>query len=98
DEGGETWTLHRVEDGAKRGETLYVEVEESLMARIDLAHERGERIQPWGADDYLTALADLAEELDISLDKAARTFGIVNAPESTHGWRYHSVLGVVKKG
>lgn len=97
DEGGETWTLHRVEGGAKRGETLYVEVEESLMARIDLEHERGERIQPWGADDYLTALADLAEDLDISLDKAARTFGIVNAPESTHGWRYHPVLGFVKK-
>lgn len=98
DESGETWKLHRVEDGAKRGETLYVEVEESLMARIDLEHECGERIQPWGADDYLTALADLAEDLDISLDKAARTFGIVNAPESTHGWRYHPVLGFVKKG
>lgn len=47
--------------------------------------------------DYLTTLADLAEDLDISLDRTARTFGTVSAPESTHGWRYHPVLGFVKK-
>ncbi|MCP1302560.1 type I-F CRISPR-associated helicase Cas3f [Halomonas sp. R1t8] len=93
DEGGETWTLHRVDDGAKRGEKLYVPVEESLLLRIDLSEEQGERIQPWGASDYLTALADLAEDLAISLDRAARTFGTVTASARNQRWGYHPVLG-----
>ncbi|CAM0557272.1 CRISPR-associated nuclease/helicase Cas3 subtype I-F/YPEST [Vreelandella titanicae] len=97
DESGETWTLHRVEDGDRRGEKLYVQVEESLLKRIDLTNEQGERIQPWGASDYLTTLADLAEDLDISLDYAARTFGTVTVSESTNGWWYHPVLGFSKR-
>ncbi|MEA2119703.1 type I-F CRISPR-associated helicase Cas3f [Halovibrio sp. HP20-50] len=97
DESGETWTLHRVEDGERRGEKLYVQVEESLLKRIDLTNEQGERIQPWGASDYLTTLADLAEDLDISLERAARTFGIVTVSENTNGWWYHPVLGFSKR-
>ncbi|MGO2007187.1 type I-F CRISPR-associated helicase Cas3f [Vreelandella alkaliphila] len=97
DESGETWTLHRVEDGTKRGEKLYVPVEESLLKRIDLEKEQGERIQPWGASDYLMTLADLAESLDISLERAARTFGTVTVAENTQGWCYHSVLGFSKR-
>jgi CRISPR-associated endonuclease/helicase Cas3 len=93
DEGGETWTLHRVDDGARRGEKLYVPVEESQLVRVDLAKEQGERIQAWGASDYLTALADLAEDLDISLDHAARTFGTVTASARNQRWGYHPVLG-----
>ncbi|MEG3080052.1 type I-F CRISPR-associated helicase Cas3f [Halomonas sp. 5021] len=93
DEGGETWTLHRVDDGARRGEKLYVPVEESLLVRVDLTKEQGERIQPWGASDYLTALAVLAEDLDISLDRAARTFGTVTASARNQRWGYHPVLG-----
>ena len=65
DEGGESWTLHRVDDGPRRGEKLYVPVEESLLVRVDLLKELGERIQPWGTSDYLTALVDLADDLDI---------------------------------
>lgn len=97
DEGGETWTLHRVDDGARRGEKLYIPVEESLLARVDLAEEQGERIQPWGVSDYLTALADLAEDLDISLDRAARTFGTATVVANPRGWCYHSVLGFSKR-
>ncbi|MDW0359062.1 type I-F CRISPR-associated helicase Cas3f [Halomonas venusta] len=97
DEGGETWTLHRVDDGARRGEKIYIPVEESLLARVDLAEEQGERIQPWGVSDYLTALADLAEDLDISLDRAARTFGTATVVANPQGWCYHSVLGFSKR-
>ncbi|WP_447956909.1 type I-F CRISPR-associated helicase Cas3f [Vreelandella sp. EE7] len=93
DESGESWTLHRVDDGARRGEKLYVPVEESLLVRIDLASEQGERIQPWGTSDYLTALADLAEDLDIPLDRAARVFGTVTASARNQRWGYHPVLG-----
>lgn len=93
DEGGETWTLHRVDDGARRGEKLYVPVEESLLVRVALEKEQGERIHPWGSTDYLTALADLAEDLDISLDRAARTFGTVTASARNQRWVYHPVLG-----
>ena len=93
DEGGESWTLHRVDDGPRRGEKLYVPVEENLLVRVDLLKELGERIQPWGASDYLTALVDLADDLDITLDRAARTFGTVTASARNMRWGYHPVLG-----
>ncbi len=95
DEGGETWTLHRVDDGARRGEKLYVPVEESLLVRVALEKEQGERIQPWGATDYLTALADLAEDLDISLDRAARSFGTVTASARNQRWGVSPGVGVL---
>ena len=71
--------------------------ETSGAENIELASEQGERIQPWGASDYLTTLADLAEDLDMSLSRAARTFGTVTVTANTHGWCYHPVLGFSKR-
>lgn len=97
DESGEEWVLHRVHKGARRGESLYVPVEESLLTRIDLDTVGGERIQPWGEADYMEALVALADDLELPLEEAARKFGTVTVPENRQGWRYHAALGFTKR-
>ncbi len=95
DDDGEIAVLHRVMDGARRGEQLYVPAKHSqhLVADRDV---QGERIQPWGTSDYLAALAELAEALDLPMTICARRFGIVSVPDSADGWRYHPALGFTK--
>ena len=93
DEGGETWTLHQIHDGPRRGQSLYIPVERSKLQRIDVLAELGERIQPWGEVDYMDALVSLADEMDLPLDEAAKRFGTVTVQGSKQGWGYHAVLG-----
>ncbi|MCE7509726.1 type I-F CRISPR-associated helicase Cas3f [Alloalcanivorax xenomutans] len=93
DESGEDWILHLIQDSQKRYEKLYVPVEKSKLERIDLADDRGPRIQPWGTPDYLGALVGLADAKGMALENAARTFGVVTLPESAQGWRFHPALG-----
>jgi CRISPR-associated endonuclease/helicase Cas3 len=97
DESGEGWVLHRVHKGARRGESNYVLVEESLLARVDLVAVRGERIQTWGEADYMEALVTLADDLELPLEEASRKFGTVTVPENRQGWRYHAALGFTKR-
>ncbi|MFD2111812.1 type I-F CRISPR-associated helicase Cas3f [Thiorhodococcus fuscus] len=99
DEDGETALLHRMMEGARRHEPLYIEVDRSLCDHLPNASTQGERIEPWGITDYMTALSDLAEQLDLPLRTCAERFGTatVRANEEC-GWRYHPVLGFAKKG
>lgn len=94
DESGESWVLHRIHEGRKRGENIYVRVEHSL---VNLAGQLGARIQAWGEEDYMDTLHTVAEELDLALDSAAKKFGTVTVPESAQGWRYHPMLGFTKR-
>ncbi|SEO87883.1 type I-F CRISPR-associated helicase Cas3f [Aquisalimonas asiatica] len=93
DEGGETWTLHQIHDGSRRGELLYVPVEQSKLQRIDVLNTLGERIQPWGEEDYMDALAVLADTMDLPLDDAAKRFGTATVPDNDSGWGFHPILG-----
>lgn len=97
DEDGEDVLLHRVMDGPKRGQNLYVPVDRSQHHRISDEAVRGERIQPWGVTDYLSGLVELATVLDMPLDSCAKRFGTVAVPDSIDGWRYHPVLGYGRK-
>lgn len=54
----------------------------------------GCRIEPWGVVDYLTELDALADQFEITLERAALRFGIVDLPERDQGWRYDPVLGL----
>lgn len=96
DESGESWELHQIHDGRRRGETIYVKVEDSKLRRIDPLAEAGPRIRPWGETDYLKALVTLADDLELPLEEAAMRFGTVTLPESTHGWLFHPVVGFSK--
>ncbi|BAH77675.1 type I-F CRISPR-associated helicase Cas3f [Solidesulfovibrio magneticus] len=53
----------------------------------------GVRISPWGETDYMQALRELAEDLEMELESCARRFGVVTLPESVNGWRFHPLLG-----
>jgi CRISPR-associated endonuclease/helicase Cas3 len=93
DETGENALLHRVMEGDRRGEDLYVEVNRSLCTHLSVTLVQGERIEPWGVSDYMTALSVLAAELDLPLMTCAKRFGMVTVRPNENGWRYHPVLG-----
>jgi CRISPR-associated endonuclease/helicase Cas3 len=98
DEDGERALLHRVMDDPKRGQNLYVRVDRSQIHRLPDEAVHGERIQPWGMTNYLSALTELATALDMPLDLCAKRFGTVAVPggQQEEGWRYHSALGFAK--
>jgi CRISPR-associated endonuclease/helicase Cas3 len=81
----------------KRGQTTFVLVEKSLNQRVKDAEIRGKsHISVWGATDYMEALTQLAEDLDMPLAQCAERFGTVSLRESTNGWRFHPALGFIK--
>lgn len=69
---------------------------ENLNKRVPDEWVQGERIGAWGHTDYMDALAELADELDISLAECARRYGTVSLPESQNGWQFHPALGFTK--
>lgn len=99
DEDGEEARLHRVMEGPRRGQSLYVCVDRSQHHRVSDEAVQGERIQPWGVTDYMSTLSELASELDMPVDQCAKRFGMVAVPgdQQEDGWRYHPVLGFAKR-
>ena len=75
-----------------------VRVDGALLHRIDDAQLRGQGISLWGQTDYLAAVHQLAEGLDISPEECARRFGRVRVAQTTQGWAFHPGLGVYKVG
>ena len=90
DEDGEDYTLHWV--FSHRGQTQNVS-DELRNHRLEDEVCTGVRVSPWGATDYMQALRELADELDMELETCARRFGLVTLPESTNGWWFHPLLG-----
>lgn len=80
----------------RRGETQFVVVDTSQNHRIPDTAVQGVGIEPWGQVDYLQALIELADELDMPLADCARRFGTVTLPENDNGWRFHPALGFTK--
>ena len=97
DEDGEDYRLNRIDPGKRRWEKRYVEIDDGLNHRIPDAQVRGARITPWGQTDYLTELAALAEERDMSALECAERYGTVTLPDNTQGWRFHPALGFTRK-
>ena len=96
-EDGEDFQLTRIDPGKRRYQQLYVPVERSLNQRIADSELAGPRISPWGETDYLRALDELAQELDMPLEYCAKRFGTVSLPANDRGWRFHPVLGFAKR-
>lgn len=91
DEDGEDWQLEILErDGTTRSADRMVKHEDELTL--------GPRMSIWADEDYLSALHELSEELDLPLTFAAAKFGTVRLREleetdENQLWRYHPVLG-----
>lgn len=82
--------------GRPRSQTELL-VDRGMHHRIPDSAVHGPGIAPWGDVHYLTALQDLARELDLSLDVCARRFGTVSVPCHDAGWRFHPVLGFTRR-
>jgi CRISPR-associated endonuclease/helicase Cas3 len=78
------------------GEKLFSPIEKSQHHRIPEADVHGNGIAPWGQPDYLEAINDLADELDITPADCALRFGTVTLPTNINGWRFHPALGFSK--
>jgi len=91
------YELHRVVKGDRRGEPDYVQVDGSQNHRVPPTAVQGERIAPWGEVDFMAALREHAEALDLSLYECARRFAVVSLPDATQGWRFHPLLGFSKE-
>lgn len=68
----------------------------NLLEHVQL--DLGPRISIWGATDYLSALHELAERLELEPAECAKKFGIVELHSSTQGWSYHPCLGFSPRG
>ena len=98
DDDEEALHLHRVVDGERRGTSLYVPMEEAACTRLPDSAVNGPGIAPWGQDDLLTLLTELAEARGESLRDCAQSFTTASLPRSERGWRFHPVLGFNKEG
>ena len=96
DEDGEAAVLHRVLDATHGQKTLY-ERSDLRCTHLSDTLVQGERIEPWGSADYMTALTELATALDLSLSTCAQRFGTVTVLDNDNGWRYHPVLGFAQR-
>lgn len=92
----EALCLHRVVAGERRGQSLYVSIEENCTHLPDAA-VTGSGIAPWGRDDPLALLTELAEQRGETLRNCAESFATVSLPRSERGWRFHPVLGFNKE-
>jgi CRISPR-associated endonuclease/helicase Cas3 len=97
DDDEEALHLHGVTEGDRRGESLYVPITTKCLTLPDSA-VNGPGIAPWGSDDLLALLTDLAEARDESLRDCAESFTTASLPRSERGWRFHPVLGFNKEG
>jgi CRISPR-associated endonuclease/helicase Cas3 len=91
DEDEEHLLLHRVDDGARRGEKLYVPVEESLLERLPLPAGAG--VSPWVQADLLAELVALAQDKGLPLPACAAQYATASLPDGKQGWRFHEALG-----
>lgn len=90
------FVLHYVTKGQCRWEALYVPIDGKLEQLPD-ADVQGQRIVPWGSDDFMQSLRENAEVFDLSLVDCAKRFATVSIPDATQGWRFHPLLGFTRK-
>ena len=99
-EDGDAVQLEKVVETRKgRGKKTAVWVSaNSEWQQLPDKHLQAERISPWCASDYLQALSDLAEQLDMPMQYCAEKFGGITLKESKDSnmvtrWQFHHALG-----
>ncbi|ODS62698.1 MAG: type I-F CRISPR-associated helicase Cas3 [Acidovorax sp. SCN 65-108] len=97
DEEEETLLLHRVQDGERRYEKLYVPIYQSLCHPVLAAQLASPSVSPWPQLGLMEELAALAQARGLSLEQCAERYATASLPESQAGWRWHEQLGFNKK-
>ncbi|MFC0269488.1 type I-F CRISPR-associated helicase Cas3f [Kushneria aurantia] len=96
DETDEDYGFWRV-DGRGRDQTL-TPVESELDRLADEAVENP-GVTPWNEPDYMAALSEQAEAMEMSLERCAERFGRIRLKpdRAPQGWHFHPALGFVRK-
>lgn len=96
DEAEEDYGFWRVEQDGKEEKLTRVETE---LDRMPEDVFRQPLITPWNEPDYMAALADQAEAMDMELERCAQRFGRIRLKtnHAPYGWHFHPALGFVKK-
>ena len=97
DEEEETLLLHRVQDGERRYEKLYVPIHQSLCHPVPAAQLASPSVSPWPQVGLMEELAALAQARGLSLEHCAERYATASLPESQAGWRWHEQLGFNRK-
>lgn len=97
DEEEETLHLHRVQDGERRFDKLYVPIHQSLCHPVPAAQLASPSVTPWPTVDLMEALAALAQAQGLSLEHCAERYATASLPASQAGWKWHEQLGFNKK-
>lgn len=87
------YRLHRIAEGERRWEKLYVEIEKGLLNRIPNSAFSGAGISLWGDTDLMHAMRQQAEAMDMPLERFAKKFATASLRKETQGWRFHPMLG-----
>lgn len=97
DEDEEALRLHRVQDGDRRGDTLYVSVQDSLCHPVPPSRLASVSVSPWPKVDLMEELAALAQAQGLSLQRCAQRYATASLPRSRNGWLFHEALGFAVK-
>lgn len=93
DDEEERLRLHRVVDGSRRGDKMYVPVEYSLLHAEPLSIEEKMAVAPWLRVDLMQELTTLAEDEGLPLRACAARYAIASLPDPPQGWRFHTSVG-----
>lgn len=86
-------------DRSPSGRSMEPLAQDNLIERVPDEALQGVGIQPWGDPDMLGAMRRQAEAMDMDLHAFARRFASVSlrASENDRGWRFHPLLGFVRR-
>ena len=98
DEEEEMLLLHRVQDGERRYEKVYVPIHQSLCHPVPAAQLASPSVSPWPQVNGMAELAALAQAQGLSLEQCAQRYATASLPESQAGWWWDERLGFTKKG
>lgn len=97
DEDEETLQLHRVADGERRGDKLYIPAQDSLCHPVPERQLSSPSVSPWLRLSLMDELTTLAQAQGLSLQQCAQRYAAARLPHSDNGWWYHEALGFAVK-
>ncbi len=97
DEEEETLQLHRVQDGERRYDKLYVPIHQSLCHPVPAAQLASPSVSPWPQVGLMEELTALAQAQGLSLEQCAKRYVIASLPHDENGWWFHEALGFAVK-
>ena len=96
DEAEEEYLFYRAEQSGLEEKLTPVERE---LKRLTGELLENPQIKPWNEPDYMTALAEQAEAMDMSIERCAKRFGRIRLKTdyAPHGWNFHPALGFLRR-